>query len=215
MSTKPFEINRLIGTAILRSVASTLHGQSCGDKLPQQIREAAAAAFKQTGDAQQTIHLPSGETIDGISIAICVGCGCHDASACAPRCWWLRVDYAAGAGVCSQCECHVQRWDAGDRNWGKSVHRRYAASRGQQEKQPRPRPPPPTLSAPMSGTTNASGTYGSAVVHLRYAALQPAGGRNRSQCGWGQRATHRGKANGVCLTNGCALSIRRWVRDGK
>ena len=215
MTTKPFEINRLIGAACLHSEASTLHGQSYGNTLPLPICKATEPKFKQAGNAQQAGDLQSGETIDGISIAICVGCGCHDARACAPGCWWLRVDYAAGAGVCSQCECHVQRWDASDGNWGASVFRRYPAIGVQQKNHPRPRPPPGTVSAPMSGATNAWARYGSAVAHLRYAALQPAGGRNRCQCGCGQRATHLGMANGVCLTNGCALSIRRWVRDGK
>lgn len=48
-------------------------------------------------------------------IAYCIGCGCHDFHACEGGCWWLRVDYAAGSGVCSECELHVMRWDAGDR----------------------------------------------------------------------------------------------------
>ena len=112
MTTKPFEINRLIGAACLHSEASTLHGQSYGNTLPLPICKATEPKFKQAGNAQQAGDLQSGETIDGIPTAICVGCGCHDARACAPGCWWLRVDYAAGAGVCSQCECHVQRWDA-------------------------------------------------------------------------------------------------------
>lgn len=48
-------------------------------------------------------------------IAHCIGCGCDDLHACPDRCWWLRVDYPAGVGVCSNCEDHVARWDAGDR----------------------------------------------------------------------------------------------------
>lgn len=50
------------------------------------------------------------------SVAHCIGCGCHDYQACEAGCWWLRVDYAAGVGVCSECEDHLQRWDAGDRS---------------------------------------------------------------------------------------------------
>jgi len=68
---------------------------------------------------QATVHL------DGQSImnyrrvspsASCIGCGCHDLRACEGGCWWLRVDYAAAAGVCSECESHAARWDAGDRS---------------------------------------------------------------------------------------------------
>ncbi|AEA65786.1 hypothetical protein bgla_3p0860 (plasmid) [Burkholderia gladioli BSR3] len=49
-------------------------------------------------------------------VAYCIGCGCHDYCACESGCWWLRVDYEAAVGVCSECEEHVERWDAGDRN---------------------------------------------------------------------------------------------------
>lgn len=48
-------------------------------------------------------------------VAYCIGCGCHDHRACTNGCWWLRVDYAAAVGVCSECGGHVQRWDAGER----------------------------------------------------------------------------------------------------
>jgi uncharacterized protein (DUF983 family) len=49
-------------------------------------------------------------------LAHCIGCGCHDFQACESGCWWLRVDYAAAVGVCSECGTHVERWDAGDRS---------------------------------------------------------------------------------------------------
>jgi hypothetical protein len=49
------------------------------------------------------------------AIAQCIGCGCHDLHACAGGCSWLRVDYGARVGVCSQCRPHLARWDAGDR----------------------------------------------------------------------------------------------------
>ncbi len=56
-----------------------------------------------------------------MSIATCIGCGCDDYHACAndktgQPCSWLRVDYDAGFGVCSECPDHVVRWDAGDRH---------------------------------------------------------------------------------------------------
>lgn len=57
-------------------------------------------------------------------VAHCIGCGCHDYQACENGCWWLRVDYITAVGVCSECEAHVQRWDAGDR-------KRYPAHQAQ------------------------------------------------------------------------------------
>ena len=48
-------------------------------------------------------------------VAYCVGCGCHDLAACEGGCHWLRVDYHAARGVCSECRKEVERWDAGDR----------------------------------------------------------------------------------------------------
>lgn len=48
-------------------------------------------------------------------IAVCIGCGCTDERACLGGCFWLRVDYACGIGVCSNCEDHEGRWDSGDR----------------------------------------------------------------------------------------------------
>jgi len=47
--------------------------------------------------------------------AVCIGCGCDDRHACRGGCWWLRVDYIAELGVCSECEAHVEAWDRGDR----------------------------------------------------------------------------------------------------
>ena len=51
----------------------------------------------------------------GTGLARCIGCGCNDMHACEGGCYWLRVDYAAGVGVCSECKAHVKRWEAGDR----------------------------------------------------------------------------------------------------
>lgn len=57
------------------------------------------------------------------AVATCIGCGCDDDHACPSRCHWLRVDYGAGAGVCSECPTHEARWAAGDRapNNGKAL----------------------------------------------------------------------------------------------
>ena len=38
--------------------------------------------------------------------------------------------------------------------------------------------------------------------------------RRKCHCGCGRRATHIGGTNGLALTGGCELSMRRWVRDG-
>jgi hypothetical protein len=48
-------------------------------------------------------------------LAHCIGCGCHDLHACESGCWWLKVDYAAGSGVCSECESYLAAWEAGQR----------------------------------------------------------------------------------------------------
>lgn len=49
-------------------------------------------------------------------IATCIGCGCDDNHACRDAfddpCYWLRVDYKAGIGVCSECPQKVDSWDA-------------------------------------------------------------------------------------------------------
>lgn len=50
--------------------------------------------------------------------ATCIGCSCDDFHACQTEegpCSWLEVDYAAGLGVCSNCEEHMERWGKGDR----------------------------------------------------------------------------------------------------
>lgn len=58
------------------------------------------------------------------------------------------------------------------------------------------------------------GTWGSATEHARYIAPAPSNSRRHCHCGCGRRATHLGMANGVALSMGCELSMRRWVRDG-
>jgi hypothetical protein len=50
--------------------------------------------------------------------AVCIGCGCDDLHACCPEgCSWLAVNHAAGQGVCSNCEQHLQRWEIKQRQW--------------------------------------------------------------------------------------------------
>lgn len=39
--------------------------------------------------------------------AVCIGCGCDTMHACVDQdgnaCYWLKVDYEIGLGVCSEC----------------------------------------------------------------------------------------------------------------
>ena len=71
---------------------------------------------------------------------------------------------------------------------------------------------PAALKAAMTGGTAAWGQHGSAQDHVRY--IEPTENkRRRCLCGCRGARTHRGMANGICLTSGCELSMRRWVRD--
>lgn len=71
---------------------------------------------------------------------------------------------------------------------------------------------PAALSAAMRGGTAQWGMCGSSSEHVRYA--EPIKSRKKCQCGCGGKRTHAGMANGVCLTSGCELTIRRWVKTG-
>lgn len=56
------------------------------------------------------------------NIKECIGCGCNDMKACIDKdsgqaCYWLRVDEKEGIGVCSSCRDHLDRWDAGKRDF--------------------------------------------------------------------------------------------------
>src|SRR5690606_30669002 len=72
---------------------------------------------------------------------------------------------------------------------------------------------PAARSAAMRGGTDGWGRVGSAD-HVRYAEPVPSTSRRRCHCGCKRRATHRGMANGVCLTTACELAIRRWIKTG-
>ena len=55
-----------------------------------------------------------------MSPSVCIGCGCDDDHACyddeaGVGCHWVRLDRAAGVGVCSCCWEIVKVWDAGQR----------------------------------------------------------------------------------------------------
>ena len=71
---------------------------------------------------------------------------------------------------------------------------------------------PQALKAAMRGGMDAWGQWGSAHSHVLYAEPINPRFRRRCSCGCKQRATHLGMANGICLVQGCELSIKRWVR---
>lgn len=56
---------------------------------------------------------------------VCIGCACHDFHACINKdgqaCYWERTDPNVKLGVCSECTAHLDRWDAGDRNFSKKA----------------------------------------------------------------------------------------------
>ena len=54
-----------------------------------------------------------------MALASCIGCGCDDMHACVGDqgpCSWIVVDYDISRGVCSCCEPHMERWNAGERS---------------------------------------------------------------------------------------------------
>jgi len=65
--------------------------------------------------------------------------------------------------------------------------------------------PPAERSAAMRGGTVGWGQTGSSTRNLRYSlpAASTSRRRCRCPCGCKHRATHRGMANGVCLTVAC------------
>jgi hypothetical protein len=69
--------------------------------------------------------------VEDFMMATCIGCGCTDAAACwdpqtEQPCHWTRLDRASGLGVCSCCQDHIARWDAGDR----AIRAKYRPSNG-------------------------------------------------------------------------------------
>lgn len=73
---------------------------------------------------------------------------------------------------------------------------------------------PAALKAAMTGGTSSWGQWGSATEHGVYVEPANLGRRWRKcHCGCGKRATHRGAANGVTLSLGCELAMRRFARQ--
>jgi hypothetical protein len=70
--------------------------------------------------------------------------------------------------------------------------------------------------AAVKGGTEGWAQWGSSGDHMRYSEpLEKRRGRRRKcWCGCERPRTHRGMANGVCLTSACELGIARWVKTG-
>jgi hypothetical protein len=73
---------------------------------------------------------------------------------------------------------------------------------------------PAARSAAMRGGVDDWGSVGGLPGQIRYDEPVDSKSRRCCKCGCAQRATHRGMANGVCVTMGCDLSMRRWVKEG-
>jgi hypothetical protein len=68
--------------------------------------------------------------------------------------------------------------------------------------------------ARANGLISHTGMRSGSVNGHRTLIQAPKTSRRRCYCGCGKRATHTGLGDGLALTLGCELSIRRWVRDG-
>lgn len=73
---------------------------------------------------------------------------------------------------------------------------------------------PAARSAAMRGGMDGWGQVGGLSGQIRYREPVDSKSRRRCGCGCARRATHRGMANGVCLTMGCDLSMRSWAKEG-
>lgn len=71
-------------------------------------------------------------------------------------------------------------------------------------------------SAAMRGGIDGWGQIGGMPGQIRYMEQRPKrpGRKPKCNCGCGTPKTHIGFANGVCLTSGCEMSMRRWVKLG-
>lgn len=72
---------------------------------------------------------------------------------------------------------------------------------------------PAALAAAMRGGTAEWGQRGSVFDHIVYVEPQNARGRYflKCRCGCGAKARYRAMANGICMAEGCELSLRRWA----
>ena len=74
---------------------------------------------------------------------------------------------------------------------------------------------PAALSAAMRGGTDQWGRWGSIEQHLMYVEPQTARGSHylKCRCSCNGKAKYRVMANGVCMGEGCELSMRRRARE--
>lgn len=70
---------------------------------------------------------------------------------------------------------------------------------------------PEALRAAMRTGTERWGQHGSALLHALYVepSTCPPRRRRKCRCGCGRKQTHALMANGVALSGGCELSMRR------
>lgn len=72
---------------------------------------------------------------------------------------------------------------------------------------------PEALRAAMRGGTEGWGEWGSIEHHALYVEpCDPRSRRRKCGCGCKGRITHRASANGVCMGQGCELSMRRFAK---
>ena len=76
---------------------------------------------------------------------------------------------------------------------------------------------PAALSAAMRGGTDEWGQCGSIFDHIVYVEPQTARGGHylKCRCGCGKKAKYRAMANGLCMSEGCELSMRRFCKTGR
>jgi hypothetical protein len=70
------------------------------------------------------------------------------------------------------------------------------------------------LKAAIQGGTKAWGQIGSTSENVRYTEPIVPKSRKKCWCGCEGKRTHKGMANGVCLTTACHMGIMRWVKTG-
>lgn len=73
---------------------------------------------------------------------------------------------------------------------------------------------PSTLKAVMRGGADEWGERASIFEHVGYVEPQTARGGHylKCRCGCGQRAKFRAMYNGICMSEGCEMSMRRHVK---
>lgn len=76
---------------------------------------------------------------------------------------------------------------------------------------------PAALRVAMRGGTAEWGRRASTKEHVGYAERQDARGGHylKCRCGCGQRAKFRAMFNGICMYEGCEMSVRRFIKTGR